>query len=243
MKHRDMTEDEWLACGDPEPMLLFLRDRNRAQLASGRKFRLFACVCCRHIWHLVADQRSQAAVVAAEAFADRVLAPDLLELAARAAEQAAEEAERTVGLETTNGYKTCWRTWDASWASVDAARAALWAAWTGPEVYGAAVAGCWHAARAMWAAGELGWEEDRREQAALVRELFGNPFQPARIVEAWPSDLVVMARELYGCERGFFGLRHLLESFGYPELAEHFVDPEDWHPKGCWVVDEILGKG
>jgi len=29
--------------------------------------------------------------------------------------------------------------------------------------------------------------------------------------------------------------------WGYPELAEHFTK-EQWHPKGCWVVDMIMGK-
>ncbi len=32
----------------------------------------------------------------------------------------------------------------------------------------------------------------------------------------------------------------LLEA-GHAELAEHF-QKESWHPKGCWVVDLVLGK-
>ncbi len=37
------------------------------------------------------------------------------------------------------------------------------------------------------------------------------------------------------------GLDALLEA-GHPELAEHFRDAKEWHPKGCWVVDLLLGK-
>jgi hypothetical protein len=32
------------------------------------------------------------------------------------------------------------------------------------------------------------------------------------------------------------------EEEGLPaEFAEHFRDPDDFHPKGCWHIDEILG--
>jgi hypothetical protein len=37
-----MTEQEWLECTDPTPMLEFLRERT-----SDRKLRLFACACCQ----------------------------------------------------------------------------------------------------------------------------------------------------------------------------------------------------
>jgi hypothetical protein len=54
-----MTEADWLAASDAESMLEFL-------LASGkpndRKLRLFACACCRDVWHLFTDQRSRDAL-------------------------------------------------------------------------------------------------------------------------------------------------------------------------------------
>ena len=55
-----MTEAEWLACEEPAKMLEFLGDK-----ASDRKWRLFACACCRQIWWALTDARNTAAVEAA----------------------------------------------------------------------------------------------------------------------------------------------------------------------------------
>jgi hypothetical protein len=65
-----MTEAEWLACTEPTPMLEFLRGK-----ASDRKLRLFACACCRRIWHLLVDEHNREVVEQTEAGDERLSPP------------------------------------------------------------------------------------------------------------------------------------------------------------------------
>ena len=60
-----MTEAEWLACADPSAMLIFLQDK-----ATKPQLRLFACACCRRIWHLLEGENEQNAVELAERLDD-----------------------------------------------------------------------------------------------------------------------------------------------------------------------------
>jgi hypothetical protein len=62
-----MTESDWLTSTDPQAMLAFLDGNGRA---SGRKFRLFAVVCCRRSWHLMTDASSWRVAEIAEQHAD-----------------------------------------------------------------------------------------------------------------------------------------------------------------------------
>lgn len=83
-----MTEAEWLACTDPEPMLAFLAGK-----ASDQVRRLFACACCRRIWHLLADDRSREAVAVAEQFAQGKSTLEELATARVGADQAQAQAK------------------------------------------------------------------------------------------------------------------------------------------------------
>jgi hypothetical protein len=64
-----MTDEQWLAATDPKPMLEALQ-------ATDRKLRLFACACCRRVWHLMPPdgyQEWRTAVEKAEEYADGLL--------------------------------------------------------------------------------------------------------------------------------------------------------------------------
>ena len=78
-----MTETEWLACTDPQPMLEFLRHK-----ATDRKVRLFAVACCRRVWSSIEHGEFRDAVRTAESFADG--------LADRAEMLAAHEKARAI---------------------------------------------------------------------------------------------------------------------------------------------------
>src|SRR5262249_34837591 len=70
-----VTETEWSECVDPGLMLEFLRGDGQA---SHRKLRLFACACCRRVWHLLQEQPGRLAVEVAERFADGLADTDEL---------------------------------------------------------------------------------------------------------------------------------------------------------------------
>src|SRR5262249_17946353 len=59
-----MNEVDWYTCDDPGRMLKCVRDR-----ASERKLRLFACACCRRIWHLL-HSNSRRAIEVMERYVD-----------------------------------------------------------------------------------------------------------------------------------------------------------------------------
>jgi hypothetical protein len=59
-----MTEAQWLACEDPNEMLVFVRQ------ASDWKLRLYFCESAWHVRHLLTDNRSWQAVAVAERYAD-----------------------------------------------------------------------------------------------------------------------------------------------------------------------------
>jgi len=68
-----MTEAEWFAWDDPRSFLqtlTYLIGRPGLTIFSERKLRLFAIACCRRVRGHCTDTRTQAAIQAAEAFAD-----------------------------------------------------------------------------------------------------------------------------------------------------------------------------
>lgn len=78
-------------------------------------------------------------------------------------------------------------------------------------------------------------------RAVMLRHIIGNPFRQHPTPSSWPSAVVKLAEAMYAGEECSFALHDALLEAGHPELAEHF-QREQWHPKGCWVVDMILGK-
>ena len=168
-----MTVDERLACTNPQTMLEFLRGR-----ASDRKLRLFACACCRRIWGLLAAEPLRQAVGAAERFADGLSGWDELEEASARAERA-ELPQRQEGRGRPHpaGAALGAARMAALLACSDvAARAAEYAsAAVGYTTAPTMTSLLWRAAVAA----------ERRSQAALLRDAFGNPFRPTALDPTW----------------------------------------------------------
>lgn len=207
-----MTEQEWLSVWRS-----LRHNRGRANeivtLVSKRKLRLLACACCRRWWDSLTP-----------------VSKELLLLAERHADKKA----KSKSLPSNDGQL---RHLDRL------SRAVHEAAYRhdNPAVLIDAVC---HAQTAMDVPEdeyEKAIHEEGNAQLELVRHIVGNPFRPYPITGRWPSDAIRLANAIYNGQDCGFALHDALLEAGHPELAEHFRQ-EQSHPKGCWVVDLVLGK-
>jgi hypothetical protein len=197
-------------------------------LKSGRRqLRLFACACCRQVWHLLGDE-GRAAVEAAEGYADDRATPDDLRKALNAA-WSTTGAGRLVRKSARGAAVYAARpsiTSGAFQAAAEARRAVRYAA-EGPRA-------------AFAAAGRL--------QCELLRDIF-NPFRPVRVGPAWlrwnDGTVRKLAQALYD-ERSYDRwpiLADALEDAGcdQADLLGHLRGPGP-HVRGCWAIDLLLGN-
>jgi hypothetical protein len=223
-----VTESDWDRCADPAKMLAFLRGK-----ASDRKLRLFACACCRRIWELFPDEANRVLVVAVEHRPDGTRDdPDLWEMIV--ASSAREDECRGI---------------DAFWVAKYLGRGfykydALGSARVVADMVASRVRPKEHR-EAEWAA-----------QAALFRDIFGNPFRPVVVDSGWlawhGAAAVTLARAVYE-ERelpsGHLGagrlavLADMLEEAGCSDqqLLNHLRGSGP-HVRGCFAVDALLGR-
>ncbi|HEV3078366.1 MAG TPA: hypothetical protein VGY66_01245 [Gemmataceae bacterium] len=232
-----MTEAEWLRCGDPQKMIVYLRRQRRS--GNARRWRLFACACCRRIGPLLDDERSRQAVEVAERYADGLASRAEREVAGRASGEVSAVRWRdgpVVAAHDAAGHAVATRV--NAVAAADAASTAR------------AVA----VSTAATASDADGWDEaiskERQAQCDLLRCLFGNPFRPPpRIDPALrvrnDGTVKKLAEAIYQ-GRSFDRLPILadaLEDAGCDDAAllGHLRAPGP-HVKGCWALDLILGK-
>ena len=225
-----MTEDEWLGCTSPEAMLNHLGER-----ASPRKLRLYAISCCQRIWHLFTDDRCRHAVRVAQRHIDGRATPTDL----ASAGQVVAAIARVWGDIGSPVARSTYAVGGAAWA---ATRASAWvAAWD--SAYDARMA-----ARDFTPGTD--WEFERRWQAQVLHDLFGNPFRTFHLDPYWlASDggaAFQLARVIYD-EARFGDLPYLadaLEDAGCTcEMVLDHCRERRPHDRGCWVVDAVLGCG
>jgi hypothetical protein len=246
-----MTEQEWLACSDPVPMLEYLRGR-----ASERKLRLFAVACCRRIWSCLTEKRSRWIVEISERYADGRATQDRLNSAWEKADVAFQAVHLSGGgdVEQNPAQAVLGLKVDLEVNEV----VEMAAASVGAVARGEAYERIW---RTPAKDNEERWAEDdairnaaeaeeRRAQAILLREVIGNPFLPTpTIAPAWlhwqDGTIPKIAQCIYD-ERAFDRLPILadaLEEAGCydAEMLIHCRGPGP-HVRGCWVIDLLLGK-
>jgi len=222
-KAKRMTEADWVASGDLYQMLRSCRKIIRY---NPRKGRLFAVACCYRIWHLLADERSRAAVDLAAQYAEGLVSDEQLKAASDAAQAAHRDAFRAKGKVGAS----------AEWAAEFAASSDAWFAATRASNF------------AYFAAGdpvEPGVE--KKVQAHLARCIFGTlPFRPVTIDPAWLTPTVTSLAQAIYDDRAFDRLPILadaLEDAGCTnqDILGHCRSGGE-HVRGCWVVDLLLGK-
>ncbi len=156
-----MTEQQFMVSHDPAAMLRALNHRN-ARVAkrdsplwdyklSERKLRLFACACCRQVWHLLRDERSRRAVEVTERFADDLATDGELGVADAGASRVLGEVDGTPAPE-------------------------FMAAWTADKDLAVRLLkGCWHDDPPD--SDSVFSREMLASHANLLREVLGNPFR------------------------------------------------------------------
>jgi hypothetical protein len=232
-----MTEAEWLKSTNPREMLAFLRDQ-----VSDRKLRLFACACCRRIWHLLVDERSRSAVEVAEGYADGLQSRRALASAVQRARRRAESVDN-LGDDAAS-YAACW----AGTFSPDAILECAWAAADAAAFFASAkAAGVGEDALSYYTGLDAGVQvAEPAAQARLLRDIIGNPFRPVAIDPAWLTPQVVaVARAVYKGRQWdeLAVLADALQEAGCSsaDLLAHLRSGGE-HVRGCWALDLILGR-
>jgi hypothetical protein len=214
-------------------MVAFLRGK-----ASERKARLFACDCCRRTKDWVSDDDVLDAVECAERFADKLA--DHEELAASHSRVVAS-VRRTRRLFKKLEAERAENRWE-TYNRCEALRSAVRLSTATRAIEAGFISS--YAIPAM-----LDWKAELEEQCRLLRDIFGNPFQPVSIEPgwlAWNDGAVVKLAESIYTERAFDRLPILadaLEDAGCTDAAvlDHCRGPGP-HVRGCWVVDLLFGK-
>ena len=225
-----MTEQEWLAHTEPRRMLDYLEVYHRvARTRKGRrKLRLFACACCRRLWHLPGNRFGKQVIEVLERFADGLAEwNDVL-----VAIEAEEAAMKALG---PGWVKEWWET--RLWQAVE--HAAKYRPQDATDKF------------SLHIYGTLGENSDDGPGAlcCLIRDIFGNPFRSIAIDPAWLTWhgglLVSMARQMYD-SRDFSDMpvwADALEEAGCidADILAHCRQSSE-HVRGCWVIDALLGK-
>jgi hypothetical protein len=226
-----MTDQEWLECTNPEPMLSFLKDK-----ASDRKFRLFAVACCRRFWHQLKDERCRLAIEVGERFVDGQDTEAELAAARTMARSAVTYTGGTIMTAEDN----------ATLAAEGVTFPVHFPASHFVSYRSAESVSYFTLASAACESTLHGRETEALEQVRLLRELFSNPYHPVVIDNRWLTSTVVeLATAIYQ-DKAFDRMPVLADALmdagcNNEEMIAHCRGAGP-HVRGCWVLDLLLGK-
>jgi hypothetical protein len=229
-----MTESQWLACSNPEPMLEFLRGK-----VSDRKLRLFTCACCRRIWDLIDVPDCHKAIEVGELYVEGKADANWLACAY-------EDADLRYDDPDAEG-------------PIDAKEASLYA--VVPDAFEGAKScvsccGCavddFHSPE-----GANRRRSERVSQTALLRDIFGKPFRSSppvplavltwndstvrRIAEGIYEERRLPEGTLDGARLAILSDALLDAGCDNADLIAHLRSPGP-HVRGCWAIDLLTGR-
>jgi hypothetical protein len=235
----------------------WLGHERQGRAVNFERLRLFACACCRRIWDLL-DGDHRKAVEMIEDYA-RTRTPNGLRAARRvrwaAGNRASSEYSRVSGA-SPREHRACLSAW--------ARNVAASAVWQAADKRATTAANC-HAevaqavdsirrAQGLAAGGpDPGWEgyelplgDELAAQAALLRDIVGNPFRQVLLDPTWRTPTVEALARGIEEDQAFDRLPVLadaLEEAGCDnaDILAHCRGPGP-HIRGCFVVDWATGR-
>jgi len=228
-----MTEDEWLNATDPEPMLEWLWNK-----PGNRKMRLFAAACCRQVWNRINHPTGRQAVELVEQFAEgKITAEELANARQRHRSSGAWRVQKNAANAVSEACAIGSMDTAALVSAAGAAKYAAHAYTEKPE--GGATSYRDPSWRPLW-------DSARKAQVGLVLDIFGNPFRSVSLDLAWLTSTVKALGQAIYNDRAFEKMPILADSLedagcDNQDILSHLRQPGK-HCRGCWVVDQVLGK-
>jgi hypothetical protein len=227
-----MTENEWNTTTDLWDMLKHVQPH-----CGERKLRLLAVACCRVLDSLLIDTEVREALEAAEQYADGRIEDTVLAAWSPRVKAACERLSQYLLDPQFMAYNLVE---DTTHVGQDAHTL------TGVPGHVTQAVAC--RSDHFWAT--PGWEEVQQQAAKqlhpLVTDVIGNPFWPTVLNPAWLTPTVTaLATGIYA-DKAFDRMPILADA-----LEEAGCDNADVlthcrgsgpHVRGCWVVDQVLGK-
>jgi hypothetical protein len=270
-----MTEADWLTGNDPITMIEFLRRSSdgpdrvswihnssqwyEPQRGHNRRFRLFACECCRRIWNRIPEPVNHAAVMAVEELLEGRISPEEA-IAAFEASSAVEGTPDGSRRRSEPGYwvvKYLGRGFYKMTAGASALIIAMDEICMMSTEYGKKAKDtfdvCYYTGDGIFLSPFL-WplpipqtiKTELSFQTALLHCIFGNPFRPVAFSGDWRTETaLILAQQMYeSCDfEAMPILADALQDAGCEndDILTH-CRGESRHVRGCWVIDQILGK-